>query len=208
MEFVCLGWPPNAPTLRLDHRRVAYAGKFVLDTTGKAVVRDPAVEGDGEYDDDVLAAAAFSADRTDGDRLCVRYVTVRRDRHGERLGPRLLAFVADRAASRGYDRLRIAVNNPAAYRAAYRAGFAFTGDETGMTELVCERPADRPANRAPERYRDGLERYRGRDLSERLTARLSAWLGGEPPSLVAAQAVDSRDVSDRCDSTTGAEPGG
>ncbi|ERH03826.1 MAG: hypothetical protein J07HR59_00951, partial [Halorubrum sp. J07HR59] len=37
MEFTVLGWPPEAPTLRLDFRTFAYAGKFVMSTTGKAV---------------------------------------------------------------------------------------------------------------------------------------------------------------------------
>ncbi|WP_251342858.1 GNAT family N-acetyltransferase [Haloplanus halophilus] len=200
MEFACLGWPPNAPTLRLDYRRFAYAGKFVLGSTGKAVVRDGvgdeeprssetdreeprSSETDREFDDGVLAAASFSADRTDPDRLVVRYVTVRDDRQGEGLGARLLAFVAGRAAARGYDRVRIAVNNPAAYRAAYRAGFAFTGAETGLAELVCERPAARPATRDVGRYRDGLRRYRERDLDDELAARLDDWLD-DPPAVV------------------------
>ncbi|WP_251328355.1 GNAT family N-acetyltransferase [Haloplanus pelagicus] len=183
MEFACLGWPPDAPTLRLDYRRFAYAGKFVLGSTGKAVVRDGAAD-DGEFDDWVLAAASFSADRTDADRLVVRYVTVRENRRGEGLGPRLLAFVADRADDRGYDRVRIAVNNPVAYRAAHRAGFAFTGAETGLAELVCERPAARPADRPTDRYRDGLARYRDRDLGDGMAARLADWLDGEPPPVV------------------------
>jgi GNAT superfamily N-acetyltransferase len=189
MEFALLGWPPGAPTLRLDYRRFAYAGKFVRGSTGTAVVRrsDSPPEGDpdDDFDRDVLAAASFSADRTDADCLVVRYVTVRDDRRGEGLGPRLLAFVATRAADRGYDRVRIAVNNPAAYRAAYRAGFAFTGRETGLAELVCERPAATPADRNPERYRAGLDRYRERDLNEGLAARLDDWLEGDPPPTVA-----------------------
>jgi GNAT superfamily N-acetyltransferase len=188
MDVAVLGWPPDAPPLRLDYRRFAYAGKFVLGSTGKAVVRDPTGGDDGEFDDWVLAAASFSADRTDGDRLVVRYVTTREDCRGEGLGSRLLAFVADRAAARGYDRVRIAVNNPAAYRAAYRAGFAFTGETTGLAELVCERPAARPADRDAARYRDGLDRYRGRDLTEGLAARLDDWAGGDPPSVVAPPA--------------------
>ena len=47
MEYVLLGWPPDGPTLRLDHRRFAYAGKFVMSTTGKAVVRRAEDEGEG-----------------------------------------------------------------------------------------------------------------------------------------------------------------
>jgi GNAT superfamily N-acetyltransferase len=188
MDFVLLGWPPDAPTLRLDHRRFAYAGKFVRGSTGTAVARRIASRsnpgGDDEFDRGVLAAASFNADRTDADRLVVRYVTVRDDRRGEGLGSRLLAFVAARADDRGYARVRIAVNNPAAYRAAYRAGFAFAGTETGLAELVCERPAAASAARDPERYRAGLARFRERDLSEALAARLDDWLGAGLPSVV------------------------
>jgi GNAT superfamily N-acetyltransferase len=205
MEFVCLGWPPDAPTLRLDYRRMPYAGKFVLGSTGKAVARDPAAASQGEFDDDVLAAASFSPDRTDADVLCVRYVAVHEDRQGEGIAPRLLAFVAARAATRGYGRIRIAVNNPAAYRAAYRAGFAFTGRETGLAELVCERPAERPASRSPDRYRGGLTRYRNRDVGEGLAARLEAWLGEGPPALVPPPTGDGRERPDR---DSGGEPGG
>ncbi|WP_338742446.1 GNAT family N-acetyltransferase [Haloplanus salilacus] len=206
MGFALLGWPPDAPTLRLDYRRFAYAGKFVVGSTGKAVVRAATADRNGgdtrdadgdstgsdpipkaavdtDYDD-VLAAASFSADRTDPGRLCVRYVTVRTDRRGEGLGSRLLAFVAARADERGYDRVRIAVNNPAAYRAAYRAGFAFTGTETGLAELVCERPAPRPASRDVDGYRDGLARYRERDLDDETLARLDEARAAGPPPVV------------------------
>jgi GNAT superfamily N-acetyltransferase len=180
-----LGWPPDAPTLRLDHRRFAYAGKFVLGSTGKAVVRDATdPEDDADYDETVLAAASFDPDRTDETCLVVRYVTVRDDRQDEGLGSRLLAFVAARAADRGYDRVRIAVNNPAAYVAAARAGFAFTGRETGLAELVCERPADRPAPRDADSYRAGLDRYRARDLPPGATDRLDETAATGPPPTV------------------------
>ena len=203
MDPVLLGWPPDGPTLRLDHRRFSYAGKFVMSNTGKAVVRegdgegggpgDPHRRGDGgagndggggEYADGVLAAAAFNEDRTDPSTLWLRYVTVRADRRGEGLGPRLCAFVTARAAERGYDRVRIAVNNPFAYEALYRAGFAFTGEETGLAELVLERPAGGPAaDRSAATYRDGLQRYRDRDLE--LSAAEAAFLerraGADPP---------------------------
>ena len=206
MEFALLGWPPDAPTLRLDYRRFAYAGKFVRGSTGTAVVRrsGSGEADDDEFDRDVLAAASFGADRTDADCLVVRYVTVRDDRRGEGLGSRLLAFVAARADGRGYDRVRIAVNNPAAYRAASRAGFAFTGRETGLAELVCERPAAAPADRDPARYRAGLDRYRERDLNEGLAARLDDWLGGDPPPTVAPPPGVDAD-GDRVDG--GSEPG-
>jgi GNAT superfamily N-acetyltransferase len=168
-ELVFLGWPPEEPTIRLDYRRFSYAGKFVMSTTGKAVLRETdgaEDETDGEFDDTVLAAVAFDADRTDPGTLRLRYVTVRDDRRGEGLGPRLCRFVADRASDRGYDRVAIAVNNPFAYEALYRAGFSFTGVETGLAELVLARPVEElAADRSTGTYQAGLDRYRKRDLS-------------------------------------------
>jgi GNAT superfamily N-acetyltransferase len=169
MEYVILGWPPDAPTLRLDHRRFAYAGKFVMSTTGKAVVRGtewedeaggdetdgdetdgdetgdterrresdgrPTAAPDGPAcDTDIGAAVAFNADRTDDRRLRLRYITVRSDLKGQRIGPRLAAFVVARAERQGYTRVAIAVNNPFAYEAMYRAGFEWTGRESGIAE--------------------------------------------------------------------------
>ena len=155
MERELLGWPEDGRTLSLPHEQFSYAGKFVMSNTGKAVVRSA--------DDDVLAAASFDEDRTDPAVLRIRYLTVRSDRRGERIGPRLAAFVADRARERGYERVKIAVNNPFAYQALYRAGFAYTGSRTGIAELVLERPGDR----SEERYRRGLDAFREReDLSD------------------------------------------
>ncbi len=172
VEFVLLGRPDDGPTLRLDHREFAYAGKFVMSATGKAVLR-PAADGraadtgpgpdDGD-DRNVLAAVAFDADRTDPDTLVVRYVTVREDRRGEGLGPHLLSALLDGIDD--YDRARIAVNNPFAYEALYRAGFAFTGRETGIAELVLERPVGRAAAGSAEQYRVGMERFAERDLTD------------------------------------------
>jgi GNAT superfamily N-acetyltransferase len=163
-----LGWHPTeadeaGPTLRLDWRRFSYAGKFVMSNTGKAVLRegDP---GDGAFDESVVAAVAFNADRTDAATLWLRYVTVREDRRGEGLGPRLCDAVVRRALDRGYEQVRIAVNNPFAYEALYKAGFGFTGRETGIAELVLERPSPADGDRA-RRYRDGLDRFRERDGS-------------------------------------------
>ena len=178
-----LGWPADGPTLRLDYRRFSYAGKFVMSNTGKAVVREGDAESTGEFDDSVIAAIAFNADRTDSASLWLRYVTVRKDRRGEGLGPRLCRFVVERAAERGYERVRIAVNNPFAYEALYRAGFGFTGEETGIAELVLERPTDAPAERSTGRYREGLDRFRQRDLSEDERTFLERKRGGEPPAL-------------------------
>ena len=188
MERLVLGWPSDGPTLRLDHRRFSYAGKFVMSNTGKAVVRDPGEATDREYDDAVLAAVAFNEDRTDPATMWLRYVTVRGDRRGEGLGPWLCGLVVDRAADRGYERVRIAVNNPFAYEALYRAGFGFTGRETGLAELVLERPTDAPAGRPAAAYRTGLDRFRERDLPEAAVAFLEGRppATAEPPGLVTA----------------------
>ena len=187
MEIEVLGWPPDGPTLRLDYRRFSYAGKFVMSNTGKAVVRDPEAATDSEWDDGVLAAVAFNEDRTDPSTLWLRYVTVRDDFRGEGLGPRLCRFVTERGAERGYDRVRIGVNNPYAYEALYRAGFAFTGEDTGVAELVLERPTSRDAaDRSAETYQAGLDRYRERDLSDAEVAFLARKTGSEPPTAAAS----------------------
>ena len=170
MEFSLLGWPDDGHPLRLDYRQFAYAGKFVMTSTGKAVVGD----------DGVVAAAAFDADRTDPETLCIRYVTVRRDRQGDGLGPRLLRFVRERAVERGYDRLTIGANNPFSYQAAYRAGFCFTGAERGLGELTLEWPGDRRG----ERYREGLAVFGERELSGAERTFLDEH--GEPPDVVDA----------------------
>jgi GNAT superfamily N-acetyltransferase len=207
LELAFLGWPVDEPTLRLDYRRFSYAGKFVVGGTGKAVVRlrqgvsspdlppvdrplPPELDAD-EFDTDVVAAVAFSADRTDADTLWLRYVSVRQDRRGEGLGPRLVRFVTDRAHDRGYDRVRIAVNNPFAYEALHKAGFAWTGTETGLAELVLEHPSPvdaagngRSPTTAGERYRAGLDRYRDRDLGEPEASFLARKRGASPPSAV------------------------
>ena len=189
MDFAVLGWEDVA--FRLDHRQFAYAGKFVV-PSGKAAVLAPDAppietqpaprEG---YACGIVAAVSFSADRTDAATLWVRYITVRSDRRGEGIGPRLLCFLADRAPTREYERVQIAVNNPFAFEAAYKAGFAYTGASTGLAELVCRRPAgplervgddeangdndEAPTDLADDRsgsaYREGLDVYRQRDLS-------------------------------------------
>ena len=203
MEYALLGWPPDGPTLRLDHRRFAYAGKFVVSNTGKAVARgaaapdavDAADAGtpdeapDGvSYDTDVAAAVAFSADRTDGSLLRLRYLTVRSDLKRQAIGPRLATVVAAAADRRAYDRVAIAVNNPFAYEAMYKAGFAWTGRESGLAELLLERPAgdlgDSAAPSDPGTYRDGLDRYRRRDLGDPEASFLDDRVGADPPARV------------------------
>jgi GNAT superfamily N-acetyltransferase len=172
MEFELLGWPADEPTLRLDHERFSYAGKFVMSQTGKSVAR-----GD---DGTVLGAVAFDPDRTDGATLRLRYVTVRHDRRGEGIGSRLLSFTAERALERGFEGVRIAVNNPFAYEAAYRAGFGFTGERTGLAELVCAYGASRDATT----YQSGLDRYRERDLSAAEREFLEQRANADPPAVV------------------------
>ncbi|MFC7134203.1 MULTISPECIES: GNAT family N-acetyltransferase [Salinibaculum] len=171
MDFAVLGWPADGPTLRLDYEQFSYAGKFVMSRTGKSVARE---------DGDVVGAVAFDPDRTDPDTLRLRYVTVRHDRRGEGIGPRLLRFTAERALDRGFERVCIAVNNPFAYEAAYRAGFGFTGETTGLAELVCAFGADRD----PATYREGLDRYRERDLSAAERAFLDERTDAPPPPVV------------------------
>jgi GNAT superfamily N-acetyltransferase len=172
MEYVVLGWPPDAPTLRLDYERFAYAGKFVMSSTGKAVART----------DEVVGAVAFNEDRTDESRLWLRYVTVRTDRQGEGIGPRLLRFTADRARDHGYASVQIAANNPFAYEACYRAGFVFTGEETGIAELVLAFQPDGPTSQ--QRYQAGLDCYRSRDLSPEEESFLDAYREAAPPDPV------------------------
>ncbi len=205
-----LGWPEDGPTLTLDWRAFSYAGKFVMSSTGKAVARTgeasgPPVTDDGEAADDVVAAAAFNEDRTDAGTCWIRYITVREDRRGDGIGPDLAAFVAARARERGYDRARIAVNNPFAYQALYRAGFHFTGEETGVAELVLDRPlaggggtgepasgpAEPPGDRSRATYQAGLDVYRergrseaGPDLSDAEREFLTEKEGEDPPDPV------------------------
>jgi len=174
MEYAFLGGPGTGATLRLDYRAFAYAGKFVVGKSGKAVLRtrdgSPAVPGwtadrslpptvdERDFDDDVLAAISFSPDRTDIDCCRLRYVTVHAARRGEGFGPRIVDRTVSRLADDGYERVRIAVNNPFAYAALYKCGFAYTGDRTGLAELELERPVDAPAtpSDADARRRAGL----------------------------------------------------
>jgi len=181
MEYAFLGGPETGTTLRLDYRAFAYAGKFVVGKSGKAVLRtpdgSPAVPewtperslpptvDEHDFDADVLAAVSFSPDRTDPDCCRLRYVTVHAARRGEGLGPRLVDRTVSRLAANGFEQVRIAVNNPFAYAALYKCGFAYTGEQTGLTELVLERPADAPAfpDDPDARYRAGLRAFRDAD---------------------------------------------
>jgi GNAT superfamily N-acetyltransferase len=182
MQFELLGSEAAGPTLRLDHEQFAYAGKFVMSSTGKTVAR----EGD-----EIVGAVAFNADHDDPAAVHLRYVTVREDRRGEGIGPRLLRFTAallggDLSADlpadcATYDEVLIAANNPIAYRACYRAGFDYTGDQTGIAELLL---AYRPAKQDPARYEDGLRLYAERSLPETQSAALARFLDEGLPTVV------------------------
>jgi len=177
VEYSLLGWPADSPTLHLDHERFAYAGKFVVSSTGKALVR---------ADDAIVAAAAFDADRTDEDCLRVRYITVRNDRRNRGIGSRLLRFVVVRAHERGYDEVKAGVNNPFAYEAFYKAGLAYTGERTGLAELVCSTDAARTRGR----YQTGLAAFRERDQPEPAVEFLAAREDADPPPIVDAPTVE------------------
>jgi GNAT superfamily N-acetyltransferase len=172
MEFEILGDEPDGPTLELDYREFAYAGKFVMSSTGKSVAR---------ADGDIVGAVAFSEDHSDPGAVRLRYVTVREDRRGEGVGARLLRFTAAALADR-YDRVLIAVNNPIAYQSCYRAGFAFTGEETGIAELLLA--YDPEGGRSAETYRTGLQTFETRDLPEKQRAVVADHSDGEPPPVV------------------------
>ncbi|MFB6078062.1 MAG: GNAT family N-acetyltransferase [Halarchaeum sp.] len=187
MEHAVLGRPPDAPRIRLDWERFRYAGKFVTRDAGKAVaVADGVLDREGWPPDardaeaeGVVGAVSFNPDRSDPDTVVLRYVTVRDDRRGEGVGARLCAFVAD-CLREDYARVRIDVNNPYAYEALHKAGFGYTGERVGLAELVLERP---PATRESA-YFDGLDVFRGRDLTDAEVAFLDARDG--PPPVVDA----------------------
>ncbi|MEF8812927.1 MAG: GNAT family N-acetyltransferase [Halovenus sp.] len=173
MEFEILGGPDDGVTLELDYREFAYAGKFVMSDTGKTVAR-----ADGE----TVGAVAFSPDRSDAGVVRLRYVTVCEDRRGDGIGARLLRFTADRL-SRQFRAVRIAVNNPIAYRSCYRAGFQSTGTERGIAELDLRyEPA---GQRDEHRYQEGLAVFATRDLPTDQQHCLERSRRTGPPAVVA-----------------------
>jgi len=172
MRFELRGHPPDGPTFDLDHRAFAYAGKFVMSGTGKSVAT---------ADGSVVGAVAFSEDRSDPAAVRLRYVTVREDRRGEGIGPRLLRFTAAELRAE-YDRVLIAVNNPIAYQACYRAGFVFTGDETGMAEVLLRYEPD--GDRSTGSYAAGFEVFEARELPAPQQAVIDRHRGAEPPPVV------------------------
>lgn len=150
MEYEVLGDAADGPTLELDHHKFAYAGKFVMSSTGKLVARS------GET---IVGAVSFSPDRSTDDRAWIRYLSVHREYQGDGIGPRLAAGAAAHLHDRGFETVAIGVNNPFAYHAVYRAGFGWSGTTTGIAELVLTHPGDR----TDDRYRSGLNEYASRD---------------------------------------------
>jgi hypothetical protein len=161
-----------------------------------------AIRGDADFDEDDFVPVLMVADRSPlQNRMALaiaeafetvdpaivdeaRSLADEEEIRGENLAA-LLAFVAARAADRGFETVRIAVNNPFAYEALYRAGFAFTGEETGIAELVLAYP---PPGRSRETYQAGLDlfRARGPDADER--SFLDRKGGQDPPEVIDSSA--------------------
>ena len=211
MYYRVLGWPPDGPRLRLDYRAFAYAGKLHGPDTGVTAALDPTATPTAELDlseagpppaeppadrdwteppDPVVAAVACNADRTEPSTVWLRYVTVRRDRRGEGVAPRLARFTAARAADAGFDTARIAVNNVFSYHALWKAGFVDTGRETGLAERVLERPTDAAAEGDDEQYRAGLRSFADRDLTDEEASFLAGKVEAGPPETVNPRAED------------------
>ena len=233
MEFTVVGGSDGGATLRLDYRAFAYAGKFAVGSTDKAalytpdgspaapewVPDQPLPEGldPDAFQRDVIAAVSFSADRTDPDRCRLRYITVHAACRGAGVGPELIARTVAWLADTGYDRVRIAVNNPFAYEACYKCGFAYTGETTGLAELELERPTDRPAAARDDRgtYLSGLLAFRERDTDRTDAERrfLATRLGEHSPESDRRpdgerRPDDERQPVDGTDSKPGAEVAG
>lgn len=176
MEYDLLGMPSEGPTLELDHEEFAYAGKFVMSRTGKAVIRDNGA---------TIGATAFDADHADQSIGHIRYITVKRSRQGEGIGPRLLRFTAE-IMSEYFESTEIAVNNPIAYQACYRAGFRYTGQQTGLAELTLEYA---PGRVVDEPYRQGMCVFESRDLPANQQAVVDRHITDSPPSVIDLPAV-------------------
>ncbi|ERH07624.1 MAG: hypothetical protein J07HN4v3_03270 [Halonotius sp. J07HN4] len=172
-----------------DARAVESDNKPAIDTESESLSSLPDGIEESDFVDNILAAIAFSPDRTDRSTLKIRYLTVRDDLRGDgqQLGPRLVAFLTSKAATAGYDRIAIAVNNAFSYHALYKAGFSYTDRETGLAELMLDRPIDKPAVASQSGYQRGLDVFREREgLSTAETEFLAAYDDAEPPSLLPA----------------------
>jgi hypothetical protein len=188
---VIRGKPDDSAT-KIDD---ANAGNSSTDaeTDPKSVAPLPDGVAESDFVDNILAAIAFSPDRTDRSTLKIRYLTVRDDLRGDgqQLGPRLVVFLTSKAATAGYDRIAIAVNNAFSYHALYKAGFSYTDRETGLAELMLDRPIDKSAVASQSGYQRGLDVFREREgLSTAETEFLAAYDDAEPPALLPA--VDDR----------------
>lgn len=175
IEYSFCGWPTDRPTLDLSHEQFAYAGKFVIERTGKAIARDQAADTAP-----IVGAVSFNRDRGVANGGRIRYLTVRDGYRGNRIGPRLVQYLCTQVASE-YDCLRIAVNNPIAYVALYRAGFGYTGETGGLGEAVLEVPSP---DRSPAQYRAGLKQVADEALPDRQQTVLERGLDGTPPSVL------------------------
>lgn len=173
MEYELLGLEATGPTVSLDHEQFAYAGKFVMSSTGKTVVR-----ADGE----LVGAVAFSEDYSDPTAVRLRYVTVREDRRGAGIGPSVLRFTAEQLRD-SYDDILIAANNPIAYEACYRAGFEFTGEETGIAEVLCSYQPESEPDRST--YQAGFDIFRDRELPSAHESIIERYGSSSPPEMVA-----------------------
>lgn len=163
-RFEVTSHPGETGTVDLDHASFPFAGKFGRTSTGTAVA--------GEADE-IVAALAFSPDRTDASRCRIRYLAVRRDRQAEGLGSWLIGRFLAWVHRAEFDSVCIAVDSPFAAVAVARAGFVFTGElgprgavvmcdsspASDGLERALERLAERPLTDEQERYiRERLDR--------------------------------------------------
>jgi GNAT superfamily N-acetyltransferase len=192
MEYAVVSTPDDALGMRLDWTRFAYAGKFVMPSTGKAVAAADGILEDPTWPPDprdadapgVLAAVSFNRDRNDPHSAWLRFVTVRDDQRGQGVGPRLCAMTADWLLTEfDVGCVRIAVNNAFAFVALHKAGFGWTGETTGLRERVLERPA--PAAGA-SRFQSGLRGYLDADATDAERAFVESRLARGPPAHVDA----------------------
>lgn len=175
IDYSFCGWPSDRPTLDLPHEQFAYAGKFVVERTGKAIARDHA-----DAPPSIVGAVSFNRDRGVSNGARIRYLTVREGYRGNRIGPRLVQYLCTQVATT-YDAVRIAVNNPIAYVAMYRAGFGYTGETGGLGETILELPAP---DRSSKRYWNGLAQFDVDVLPDRHQTILHRERSRDPPSVI------------------------
>lgn len=174
-RYEFLGWPDDGPTIDISHERFAYAGKFILPGTGKAIVRS---SQPGSHP--IKGAVAFNDDRGVQNAARIRYITVSESTRGRRLGPKLALFVQDQIIGQSYSLVRIAVNNPIAYEAMYRAGFYYTGETRQLNEVVLS--TDAPLS--PSKYKTGLQTFDKADLPDRQVRLIDRGMDRGPPEKI------------------------